>query len=186
MIEYKNLTDSIKYFELLEFNRIEVPWIVPESVDAITRDVSTTPIVTKEGNLIASGEQGFLYLMLKGNLPKGKYCTITPCFRDDSYDMLHCPSFMKTELIIVEPTIKERVNLFNNMIDSCVEFFSDFFLLSELRVTETGKNMADIEAYKGGSWYELWSYGIRTHSHMTWIYGTACAEPRLSRLSKEV
>jgi len=27
---------------------------------------------------------------------------------------------------------------------------------------------------------ELGSYGIRKHMNMSWIYGTGCAEPRLS------
>jgi len=30
--------------------------------------------------------------------------------------------------------------------------------------------------------YELGSYGIRECEFLTWIYGTACAEPRTSKL----
>ena len=32
--------------------------------------------------------------------------------------------------------------------------------------------------------YELGSYGIRTCDYLKWIYGTGCAEPRLSRVLK--
>lgn len=186
MIDYNNLYKSIEYFEEKGFERIEVPWIVPEAIDSITRDLNKNPYITSGGNLIASGEQGFLYLMLKGNLPKGKYCTITPCFRDDRYDFLHCPYFMKSELIIVDPEVKKYKSILSQLVSECINFFSSFFPLEKIRQINTKKDSIDIEIIKDGIWYEVGSYGFRVHKHLRWIYGTACAEPRLTRLIKNI
>ena len=60
-------------------------------------------LLIKNKNLIASGEQGFLYLGLKEYLAPGKYVTLTPCFRNESYDLTHSKNFMKVELIHYQP-----------------------------------------------------------------------------------
>src|SRR4051812_17183406 len=101
MIDYKLLDDSIIYYEGKGFKRIESPWAVSENVDNITKPFDRVSFQLKHNNkcLVASGEQSFLYLYLKGFLPHGQFQTITPCFRFESFDFLHTKYFMKNELI---------------------------------------------------------------------------------------
>ena len=48
---------------------------------------------------MASAEQSFLELFLNKKIEYGRYCGITPCFRDETVDYLHNNFFMKVELI---------------------------------------------------------------------------------------
>ena len=75
MIDYNLLNLALDFYEKKGYRRVEVPWMVTEDIDAITRPKQATPLEVKpkNKNLIASGEQGFLYQTLKGYLPTGKY-----------------------------------------------------------------------------------------------------------------
>ena len=180
MINYKILDDSIKYYESCGFTRIETPWMISKYVDDITKPKDRPNYQLKHNNkcLVASGEQSFLYLYLKEYLPKGKFQTITPCFRSDEYDMFHEKHFMKNELIITdtvdEDTLYSLVNLAKNF------FAMHLHDYSKLNVVKTDIGF-DIE-YNG---IELGSYGIRECDFLKWIYGTGCAEPRLSKMCNE-
>jgi hypothetical protein len=70
----------LKFYESFGFKRIESPWTVTKDVSDITK-----PPGGKDKVLVASGEQSFLYLYLKGFLPRGRYQTVTPCFREQEY-----------------------------------------------------------------------------------------------------
>lgn len=82
MIDYGRLDRSVKFYDEFGFKRIESPWTVTKAVSGITKpkDKIDWEIIGKDKVLVASGEQSFLYLYLKGFLPKGKYQTITPVF----------------------------------------------------------------------------------------------------------
>ena len=97
MIDYARLDRSIRYFENEGIPSIELPWTVTKSVSEITKPdgKSEWEILGKNKVLVASGEQGFLYLYLKGFLPKGRYQGITPCFRDEPFDITHTKYFIK-------------------------------------------------------------------------------------------
>ena len=107
MINYGLLQEASDYYESIGYPRVESPWLVTEAISNITKPMSATNYyVTKEYRgdykkvFVASGEQSFLYLINKGFLPKsGKYHTITPCMRNDSFDDKHSKYFMKLELI---------------------------------------------------------------------------------------
>lgn len=175
MINYKYIQDSINYYEP-RYTRVEVPWLVSEYVDYLTRPESCTPYQIKHNNknLVASAEQSFLYLYLKNHLPKGKFQAVTPCFRSgDSFDYTHSKYFIKNELIQTD-----NVNDFEleNMVNYCFNFFRNYFN-NDLHIIKT-----DVGYDINWKNYELGSYGIRTCDFLTWIYGTGCAEPRLSRL----
>lgn len=188
MIDYKLLQQSVEYYEAKGYQRIEVPWLVTEAIDSITRPsfAKGLSVPIKNKNLIASGEQGFLYLILKGFLPPGKYQAITPCFRDDTYDLTHSKFFMKNELINTLDTSK---NSLDEIVEDAMGFYKSVF-----PVVEFGKNprsathLYDAHTDEGIDIYhqehELGSYGIRSHFHLKWVYGTGCAEPRTSRLIK--
>jgi hypothetical protein len=175
MIDYKLLNDSILFYQDKEFKRIETPWLVTEAVDSITRPKDIEPFIVqaKKKNLIASGEQAFLYLYLKEYLPMGKFQTITPCFRNDSFDFTHTKYFMKNELIQTDIVTKIKLE---EMVENSLSFLQSKFPV-KLSV-ETTPDGFDIMLDE----YELGSYGIRECNFLKWIYGTACAEPRTSKL----
>lgn len=112
MIDYNLLNESLEYYNSNGFTRIESPWSVAKEIDDITRPEEKIPFQLKHNNkcLVASGEQSFLYLYLKGFLPLGKFQTITPCFRSDDFDLLHTKYFMKNELIITDEVNEEHLN----------------------------------------------------------------------------
>lgn len=175
MIDYNILSEAVNFYQKKSYSRIEVPWMVTEDVDKVTRPSDKSPLIVgrKNKNLIASGEQGFIYMMLKGFLPSGNYQTITPCFRDESYDFTHSKTFMKCELI---STIDVCEGNLHKMINHSHEFFSKY--LPDVEIEKTDTDMFDL-TYDD---IELGSYGIRHFKHLSWIYGTGVAEPRLSRI----
>lgn len=175
MIDYKLLNDSVLFYEEKGFKRIETPWLVTEAVDSITRPEGIEPFIVgaKNKNLIASGEQAFLYLYLKEYLPKGKFQTITPCFRNDSFDFTHTKYFMKNELIQTDVVTKLKLE---ELTENALSFFQSRFPVG-LDVVNTPEGF-DIMLDE----YELGSYGIRECNFLKWIYGTGCAEPRTSKL----
>lgn len=176
MINYRLLDDSLNFYEAKGFKRIEAPWTVSEYVDNITKPQDRISFQLKHNDkcLVASGEQSFLYLYLKEFLPKGQFQTITPCFRFESFDFLHTKYFMKNELIKTD--IVTDIEL-NKVVDIALEFYSHFFPMNKLDVvSNTGGYDIVIEGN------ELGSYGIRSCKFLGWIYGTGCAEPRMSKL----
>ena len=111
--------------------------------------------------------------MIKDNkLPIGKYCGITPCFRDEIVDDLHSNYFMKVELI---DTLEPNINGLNKMIKCAKLFFEEFI---ETRTIELADELYDIESLSG---IELGSYGTRTYKNIEWVFGTGLAEPRLTK-----
>jgi len=175
MIDYNLLAHSAKFYEEHGFNRIESPWTVSKAVDDITRPSDKIPfqLVHNQKCLVGSGEQSFLYLYLKGFLPKGKYQTITPCFRYEQFDETHTKYFMKNELIDTKKT--EREDLMR-MVDIAYKFFCSVSVKTPT-VKQT-KEGFDIEINEK----EVGSYGIRECEFLKWIYGTGCAEPRTSTI----
>lgn len=175
MIDYGKLDFSVKYYEEKGFVRVETPWLVTEAIDSITRPKGVEPYIveSKKKNLIASGEQGFLYQYLKEYLPKGKFQTITPCFRNDSFDLTHTKYFMKNELI--QTNIVNETEL-DKIVNIALGVFQPYFL-EDLDILETEDGF-DINHGN----IELGSYGIRECEFLKWIYGTGWAEPRMSNL----
>lgn len=185
MINYKNIQDSIEFYEKLGFKRVESPWTVTKAISDITKPVfgpgETIPDFTiKEKNkvLVASGEQSFLYLYNKGFLPKGQFQTVTPCFREDSFDSFHTKYFIKNELIKTD-------NVDEYSLEYVIGVTFDFFK------TKLG-NEVTIQTIVPGKEYdivydgiELGSYGIRSCDFLSWVYATGVAEPRLSRVMEK-
>ena len=178
MINYSLLSESLNFYETLGYQRIEAPWTVTTHIAKITKPshIKTDQFAFRENEktLVASGEQSFLYLYNKGFLPKGKFQTITPCFRSDAFDETHTKYFMKNELIDTKNVDEDHLHL---MINDVLSFYNNYVESDMLSVVKTEIGF-DIE-YKG---IELGSYGIRECSFLKWIYGTGLAEPRFSRV----
>lgn len=180
MIDYRKLADSIEFFEKLGFQRTDQPWWVSKEILDITTPPDVHDIYYLENNrkcLVASGEQSFLYTANKGRLPPGKYQTTTPCFRDESIGILNRKCFMKTELIITDLVTEENLD---KLIKQALSFFATQVPDKSLLKVVTTDQGYDINYGE----IELGSYGIRECPFLKWIYGTACAEPRLTRAIK--
>lgn len=178
MINYERIAKSISFYEERGFTRIESPWTVTEAISNITRPPDSTNWTISEKNkvLVASGEQSFLYLSLKGFLSPGKYQTVTPCFRNDGFDQFHTKYFIKNELINTQNTSKTELE---KMVECAHAFFKNE-LNETIDIHYLVDGSIDLEC-KG---IELGSYGVRECSFLKWIYGTGCAEPRMSQIKK--
>jgi hypothetical protein len=209
MINYNLIHDSISFYEGKGFKRIESPWTITKSIAGITKPSSAKDWTIEEKNkvLVASGEQSFLYLYNKGFLPKGKFQTVTPCFRDEAFTPYNTKYFIKNELIVTDDTSLTELN---RVILCARDFFRKYCLLPKqndayvsslpddvlIMDTVNGKNVI-VEAVEVNSLYhfpqydlvyrgiELGSYGVRKCGFLTWIYGTGVAEPRLSRIMEK-
>lgn len=183
MINYQILNESIDYYSSMGFKRIESPWMVDKGVSDITKPVEFPDFTVKEEGkcLVASGEQSFLDLYNKGLLPKGRFQTITPCFRKDKVDEWHLESFIKNELIITDFSVNQKE--LEKTINIAADFFLKYIPEGFIRVVAT-KEGFDINYFNAKERLniELGSYGIRECSFLKWIYATGCAEPRLSRV----
>jgi hypothetical protein len=210
MINYGIIDQSIKFYEGLGFQRIESPWTVTPEISSITKPSFAKDFSIAEKNkvLVASAEQSFLYLYNKGFLPKGKFQSVTPCFRDEVFTPLHTKYFVKNELIATDNVSKEALR---SMVHCARDFFRQFCLLPKVNdnyvsstkekndvlivSTDNGRNVVvdDVDVNDGYLYpsydlvyrgIELGSYGIRKCNFLTWIYGTGVAEPRLTRALK--
>ena len=173
MIDYGRLDRSVQYYTTQGFSRIESPWLVSSAVVDITcpPGKKRMEVIGKGKELVASGEQSFLYLYLKGFLPKGKFQTITPCFRDDQFDLSHSKYFMKNELIITDTVNDDELRRVTNQAKA--------FFTSETEFEVYGVRTAEGYDLMINE-YEVGSYGIRETEYLTWIYATGLAEPRMT------
>ena len=186
MIDYALLSSAANHYEAYGFARIEVPWFVSKATADITKPQGAQDFTIQynDKSLVASGEQGFLYQMTKGQLTPGRYQTITPCFRVEAQDIWHAKSFMKLELIDTKSVTDASLSQF-------VEQAYTFFNLSLTRYKEKLK-IVDVTVPNGKQYdivydeIELGSYGIRKHEYLHWVYGTGLAEPRFSNLLKSL
>lgn len=182
-VSWENLLEAKHYYSDQGYKYVEVPWFVPLETSAITCPPDRTPFALgKHGYLVASGEQSFLQMIRDEKLPPGKYQCITPCFRDEpKIDELHQYGFMKLELIDTREGCVWSAQL-DWMVNEALEYFRSNGVMCNLDRYQDGQ---DIVGWRKDTkqWIELGSYGIRNHPLVgTWIYGTGCAEPRLSQV----
>ena len=176
-IDYLKIGKAQQFYRSLGYKNIKTPWIV--STDAILVTIPPERRIQQalDGALVASGEQGFIQMMMDGELEPGIYQTATPCFRDEPfYDETTLPWFIKLELISYMPAdwpthqdrlLSDALNLFRKLtMDNCNTF--------DVVDTSEGKDIMC-------NGIELGSYGVRywDNRHM-WVYGTGIAEPRFS------
>ncbi len=178
MINYKHIADSIEYYSALGFQRVETPWTVTDKIAGITTpdNKSSLRLIHNDNKvLVSSGEQSFLYQYSKGFLPKGRFQTVTPCFRSDSFDESHQKYFIKNELIVTDEVSLHSLHV---MVAQAFSFF--FGYSRNVFLEKTSELSYDINLEFDDQKIELGSYGIRKCGFMEWVYGTGVAEPRLS------
>jgi hypothetical protein len=169
-IDYNLVAKAVNFYKSLGYRYMEVPWVVSKKAYYATKPPDTDDIncETLGGYLAASGEQGFLELMLRfGSLPQSKAVCATPCFRAEQNPPLTLPWFFKVELIDTETSNFDRV---------LVDAHTFINRLVPCRFVNTGPDSVDIISNRNG--IELGSYGIRRFENYEWVYGTGLALPR--------
>lgn len=176
-IDYSKIAKAVEYYKTYDYCYMEVPWLVDLDSILVTRPKGARLFSTFAGELVASGEQSFIEI--QELLQKGKkYQCVTPCFRDDKIDELHDRYFLKNELIwIPKYTDVPYSGLVDKMIEEVLPFFSNYGKPEVVDFPlENAWNNKDIMI----NGIEVGSYGCREYNGFMWIYGTGCAEPRLS------
>src|SRR5690349_8240774 len=97
-INWEHIGKALTFYKSLGYKYLEVPWVVGIEAVAVTLPSDREGTPTKGGILVASAEQSFIELMMRGVPLEGAYVAATPCFRDDPEDLLHQKHFFKVEL----------------------------------------------------------------------------------------
>lgn len=173
-ISWNRIAQAINYYTIKKYEYIEVPWMVDEETINITKPPQARLFDSFLGNLVASGEQSFLAIR-EDLCPGRKYQCVTPCFRDEKYDELHLPYFVKCELIHVLWKTDDADQALELMIRDAWNFITGItYTCTEVVKTDIGKDILT-------AGIEVGSYGYREHEGFRWIYGTGLAEPRMSQ-----
>lgn len=188
MVNYGFISAAVAHYRSYGFEPIDAPWLVSKKIAEITKPADRPHyLIRREGSdmeksFVASGEQSFLYLINKGHLPGyGKFQTVTPCIRPDTFDSYHTKYFMKNELIWYnvkgianygQPWLDEMLRLSMTLFSNLVG--SNYY--DKLKVVQQSEHSYDIEL----DGVEIGSYGFRSTDFVSWVYGTGIAEPRFS------
>jgi len=176
---WRNLARMGECLAGLGFRDLPQSWVASDQAMQVTLPPGVTPNVLDDGRiLVGSAEQAFIDCMLRGQMPQGRWQTITPCFRNEPVlDALHQPYFMKLELIHYMP----------NMADAALETMVRQVRWALGTLLPVGgpeilleKTSIGLDLTLRGQ--EIGSYGIREHAGHQWVYGTGLAEPRFTTL----
>ena len=96
----ENISNAISHYHDCGYQFINAPWFVSDEAIKATAPPGKRLVSGFIGNLVASGEQSFIQIMLDGDLKQGMWQCATPCFRDEFViDYFHLNYFFKLELI---------------------------------------------------------------------------------------
>lgn len=172
LIDYKKIYEAIEYYKSKGFKNIEVPWETSKKYRDVTFEGKDFNPIEEDRYLVGSAEQSFIMLDSMGFLNKGAYVSCSPCFRGGELNEYHQEYFLKVELFDSNDTSVERLLYILKLAE---DFFNRYI---PVKILKTGDYEYDINTITG---IEIGSYGIRKYENSKWIYGTAIAEPRLSK-----
>jgi len=173
LIDWERIARAVSFYKTCGYRYIETPWAVPESTHLLTSDKAPK---TSESIPVASAEQGFLYLMLRGKLLPGvDYVSAGPCFRpEDEGRPFSQPHFFKVELFKYSSS-DYKVHVIDHLLPA-TQYFCHEAGRYPKRVC-TNDNTGDADLMLGD--VEIGSYGTRSfENRLHWSYGTGLAEPR--------
>lgn len=176
---WHRLSAACAYYSDLGYAYRLMPWTAPLHTLMLTCPEETLIVNSDVGALVGSSEQSFLNADLESRLGVGRFLTITPCFRVEAHpDRYHQDYFMKAELYVNEPDIGAGTVL--SVMHDAFTFFQQIVDIEDgAGVLESVLTDDGIDILYNG--IELGSYGLREVGGQRWVYGTAIAEPRLSR-----
>ena len=152
----------------------QTPWLVGEQAYMSTCPTGA-PLWRSPLGLfhVASAEQGFIEMMIAGELIPSRAQSTSPCFRaEPKFDATHKPYFYKLELYSADASKEEALRL----LGCAKKLFAE--LGAETVTIQTSETSWDLNHKQTG--IELGSYGYRTFKNHKWTYGTGLAQPRLS------
>lgn len=171
-INWARLGRAFDIFVASGYAPINVPWFVPKDVQLITCPYPENIMeVGHHGALIGSAEQAFIHMTLNGEIAKGRYVALTPCFRDEPEDATHSKTFMKIELYATGLDLHAEMN--RMIADAMAVMIELGGVVPDKIQTREGWDL-DINGVETGS------YGVRAARNISWAYGTGLAEPRFS------
>jgi hypothetical protein len=170
--DWARLTNALDFYRSKGFTQCELPWHVPHDIIAITCPDPDRAYAFDQDALVGSAEQSFIQAQMLGQLARGRYVALTPCFRrEPQVSETHKRYFMKVELYAVGENEPETVIEFANLAHEFMSLETSHRI--DLRYTREG---LDLEI----SGMEVGSYAAREARNMTWTCGTGLAEPRFS------
>jgi len=173
-VDWKRLASALDWYEAAGFRKLSLPWHARQDVvDVTCPSPDRCYSLGGFGTLVGSAEQSFMQMQFDGLLPKGRWVSLTPCFRHEPvFDDLHHPYFMKVELYSNEDPHEGLAVEFAGI---ARRFMAELGAPAiELVQTDIGY---DLEI--GG--IEVGSYSTREHAGHVWTCGTGLAEPRFSQ-----
>ncbi|RWL22524.1 MAG: hypothetical protein EOR63_32315 [Mesorhizobium sp.] len=173
-VDWKRLAAALDWYEGAGFRRISLPWHARREVIEVTCPAPERQYALPGvGTLVGSAEQSFMQMQFDGLLPKGRWVSLTPCFRAEPvFDDLHHPYFMKVELYSNEDT-QEALDI------ELAETARRFMRLHGAREVDVVRTYIGYDLEIGG--VEVGSYSTREHNGHVWTCGTGLAEPRFSQ-----
>jgi len=185
-INYQTVARAVSAYGTRGYKYVDTPWYVRADTLIATLPRERYgfslwhPEIPNDKFLVGSAEQGFLQLMLDGQIAPGSYCSAGPCFRDEpEVDELHRYSFFKLELIkIYGPSESPELIDVWKMAHAAKDVHGELYWLGkkgldQLRLIKTEPGY-DLEL----AGVEVGSYGLREHAGHRWLYGTGIALPR--------
>jgi hypothetical protein len=187
-INYEYISKAIAFYTKNRYKYVDVPWNVTKDIIMMTKPQIDSPdyhLPINDKYLIASGEQGFLYSIMKGYLAPGRYVTCTPCYRFETQDWLHRKTFMKVELIEFSFDVSTDFTA-NEVEEHAYRFFHTLLPLSKVSpIVPAESDKGPLDIVTPMDWtlngVEIGSYGVRQYKNLVkWVYGTGLAEPRFT------
>lgn len=174
-VSWAAVAAAVSHYAARGWAPVDVPWIVPREVTAITcAERARIMAVEGRGDLVGSAEQSFLALDLAGDLGRGRFLAVSPCFREEPVvDRLHRRTFVKVELYANDDTGPDALE---RAVGDAEAFFRSLLPRPGLLAREPTAEGLDLTV--GG--VEVGSYGVRSRGTLAWVYATGLAEPRFS------
>lgn len=177
-INAEYLSTAQLFYEKYGFIVTPTPWLVTKESYIATCPpgvVSSNHLWKAPNQLyhVASAEQGFIEMQLRGDPIPQKAQSTTPCFRyEQKFDKYHLPFFYKLELFDRDTSHAAL----SSMTSLARQLFATLGVDTHLEAT--GDGSFDLVTARG---LELGSYGIRHLQGHEWTYGTGLALPRFEQ-----
>ncbi len=185
-LDWARIVQSANFYHTVGFQQVDVPWMVDRQFSMATCPDARFLVSTDMGDLVGSAEQGFIQQDYLGLLGKGKFQSITPCFRkEDVLDDFHQTTFLKLELYVNDGDLFTEMARMADLAKTVARGMvhemtikTDIILPVPILIEVEG----GLDLTMGG--IELGSFGVRSFEHVSWAFGTGHAEPRLSSTIK--
>ena len=177
---WRNLGNAALLYEARGWKWLDAEWAVKDDACRMTlpSGMEATKVTWQNADtmsLVGSAEQSFIDLMLRNSICSGKWQAITPCFRNESYtEPARRNVFIKLELFLCDMQSEKLQGVIS---DAAEVMYVITGIMPNRVINEDGY---DLEI----NGIEVGSYGCRKVNGRPYIFGTGCAEPRMTFASE--